>query len=155
MNYANIDSCDFNNGDGIRVTLWVSGCPLHCKGCHNKQLWDKNYGQKFGVATIDKIIELLKNPYISGLSILGGEPLAPYNIVDVLNAIELVKTYIPNKNIWLWSGYNEDEIDIQELKEVGLDVLICGRFEEDKKIDGKYFGSSNQKMIKLKEKVYD
>ncbi len=153
MKYAQIDTCDFNNGDGIRITLWVSGCPLHCKGCHNKQLWDRNYGNEFNKSTLDKIIELLKKPYISGLSILGGEPLAPYNIVPVLNTIEIVKAYLPNKNIWLWSGYNEEEIDIQELKEAGLDVLICGRFEKDKKINGKYFGSSNQKIIKLQEEI--
>lgn len=153
MKYAQIDTCDFNNGDGIRITLWVSGCPLHCKGCHNKQLWDKNYGNEFNRSTLDKIIDLLKNPYISGLSILGGEPLAPYNIVPVLNTIEIVKAYLPDKNIWLWSGYNEEEINIQELKEVGLDVLICGRFEKDKIIQGKYFGSSNQKIIKLQEDI--
>lgn len=146
MKYAQIDTCDFNNGDGIRVTLWVSGCPLHCKGCHNKQLWNKDYGNEFNKNTLDKIKKLLKNPYISGLSILGGEPLAPYNIKSVLNIIKIVKAYLPNKDIWLWSGYNEEEIDIQELKEAGLDVLICGRFEKDKKIDGQYFGSSNQKL---------
>lgn len=146
MKYAQIDTCDFNNGDGIRVTLWVSGCPLHCKGCHNKQLWDKNYGEEFNKNTLDKIKKLLENPYISGLSILGGEPLAPYNVGSVLNIIKILKAYFPNKNIWLWSGYNEEEVNIEGLKEAGLDVLICGRFEEDKKIDGQYFGSSNQKL---------
>lgn len=152
MNYAKIDTCDMNNGDGIRVTLWVSGCPLHCKGCHNQQLWDRNYGKEFTHHTFEKLCEFLEkeDKYISGISILGGEPLAPYNKFMVLTIIKCFKDCFPDKDIWLWTGYNEDEIDIQELKDKGLDVLICGRYEEDKKINGKYFGSSNQKIIKLK-----
>lgn len=151
MNYVKIDKCDFNNGDGVRTTLWVSGCPLHCKGCHNKQLWDKNYGKHFNTSTIDEIIESLKSPYISGLSILGGEPLAPYNIASVLHTIEMVKLYAPDKDIWLWTGYNENEINFKELFDKGLDVLIYGRFIQELKIDGNYFGSSNQKILKSKE----
>lgn len=152
MNYAKIDTCDMNNGDGIRLTIWVSGCPLQCKGCHNPQLWDRKYGKEFTQYTFEKICNLLEkdDKYISGISILGGEPLAPYNKRMVLTIIKCIKDCFPDKNIWLWTGYNEDEIDIQELKEVGLDVLIYGRYEEDKKINGKYFGSSNQKIIKLK-----
>lgn len=152
MNYAKIDTCDMNNGDGIRVTLWVSGCPLHCKGCHNQQLWDRNYGKEFTKKDLDNLLYAIDNnkDYISGTSILGGEPLAPYNKEDVLNIIETIKLFFPDKDIWLWTGYNEDEINIKELKDNGLDVLICGRYEEDKKINGRYFGSSNQKIIKLK-----
>ena len=152
MNYAKIDVCDMNNGDGIRLTIWVSGCPLQCKGCHNQQLWDRKYGKEFTQHTFESICNLLEkeNKYISGISILGGEPLAPYNKKMVLTIIKNIKDCFPDKNIWLWTGYNEDEIDISELKNHGLDVLIFGRYEEDKKINGKYFGSSNQKIIKLK-----
>lgn len=149
MNYVKIDSCDFNNGDGIRVTLWVSGCPLQCKGCHNSQLWDRNVGKEFTQKEMDKIIKLLNNDYIRGLSILGGEPLAPYNIKDVVKVMQEVRKHYTyqEKDIWLWTGYNENELNIPD----EIDVIICGRYKEDKKVDSKYFGSSNQKMIIRRE----
>lgn len=147
MRYLQIDTCDFNNGNGIRVTLWVSGCPLHCKGCHNKQSWDKNNGKLFTEDTYQKLVKLLDNKYIKGLSILGGEPLAPYNKDEVLNIIKRVKKDLPNKDIWLWTGYNEDELNIKQLFNIGIDTVIYGRFVEELKVTGEYYGSSNQKIV--------
>lgn len=147
MKYTQIDTCDFNNGDGIRITLWVSGCPLQCNGCHNSQLWDKNYGKNFDANTKNKIIELLDNEYISGLSILGGEPLAPYNVNDVIELCEYVKTKYPNKDIWLWSGYEWNYIKNLNIASY-VDYIICGAYKEELKGDYRYFGSSNQKIYK-------
>lgn len=145
MNYAKIDTCDFNNGDGIRVTLWVSGCPLQCKGCHNQQLWDKEYGAIFNENTKNQIIKLLDNKYISGLSILGGEPLAPYNVNEVIKLCKEVKSIFPDKDIWLWSGYEWDKIRGTDITYY-VDYIICGKFIESKGGNFKYFGSSNQRV---------
>lgn len=154
MNYAKIDTCDFNNGDGIRITLWVSGCPLQCDGCHNQQLWDKNYGNQFNEEVKNKIIKLLSDEYISGLSILGGEPLAPYNIFDVINLCKEIKIQYPNKDIWLWTGYEWNHVHSTDITKY-VDYIICGKFLKNKKGDFKYFGSSNQKIYHWGKEITD
>lgn len=146
MNYLKLDTCDFNNGDGIRVTLWVSGCPIRCEGCHNKHTWDKNQGTVYTQDTENKIILNIKNNFISGLSILGGEPLADYNIDTVLELCKNVKKHT-NKTIWLWSGYTLEEILLKQKNIFEyVDYLICGRYIKNLHIQGKYFGSSNQRI---------
>jgi anaerobic ribonucleoside-triphosphate reductase activating protein len=147
MNYAGLNTCDSTNGDGLRVSLFVSGCSLHCKGCFNKEAWDKNFGKEFTEETLGTLIEALRSPYIDGLSILGGDPLEPYNIPTVSHLVALVKQMFPEKTIWLWTGRKYENIkDLALLKYI--DVLITEPFIERKKCHGKYFGSSNQRVLR-------
>lgn len=151
MNYSGINFCDTANGPGVRVSLFVSGCSLHCKGCFNKEAWDRQYGKSFTDQTLNTLLEALKQPYIDGLSILGGDPLEPYNEAPVTIICCLVKHKFPDKTIWLWTGRKyEDVKDHSAMKYI--DVLVDGPFIERKKVkDGKakYYGSSNQRIIPI------
>ena len=104
MNYMRIDDCDFNNGKGLRVVLWVSGCTHACEGCHNPQTHDFNAGKEFSLKDKDYLLWLLNNDYIDGLSISGGDPLADKNYETILDLCKTVKQKYPNKDIWLWTG---------------------------------------------------
>ena len=152
MNYADIKIADVANGKGVRVSLFVSGCTHHCKGCFNSQAWDFNYGKEFTEKEISKIIQELNHPYVSGLSILGGEPLEYTNQKGLLPLVKRIKEELPNKNIWCYTGYTFDE-DVmgkmfenwKETKELMtyIDVLVDGKFEENKKdLNLKFRGSS-------------
>ena len=157
MNYADIKTVDVQDGTGVRVSIYVSGCHFHCKGCHNKEAWDFNYGKKFDENTIDYIIDLLKPSYISGLSILGGEPLEPSNQQGLLPLVKKVKEMYPDKNIWCYTGYDfERDVYGKMYKEYsytkelleGIDIMVDGEFVEEKKlVDLKFRGSTNQKKI--------
>ena len=157
MNYADIKTVDVQDGTGVRVSIYVSGCHFHCKGCHNKEAWDFNYGKKFDESTIDYIIDLLKPSYIAGLSILGGEPLEPVNQQGLLPLVKKVKEIYPDKNIWCYTGYDfEKDVYGKMYKEFsytkelleGIDIMVDGEFVEEKKlIDLKFRGSTNQKKI--------
>lgn len=151
MNYCGLNKCDFANGDGLRVTLFVSGCTLHCKGCFNKEAWDFNYGKGFTVATLFELFMALGKPYIKGLTILGGDPLEEQNIGVVTFICETVKTYYPDKDIWLYTGRKWDEFKDTDLINY-VDVVKVGAFIESKKVYGEYFGSSNQKIIRINKK---
>ena len=105
MNYATIKPHDTADGYGVRVSLFVSGCTHHCKGCFNPEAWDFNYGTAYTTETEDEIISLLDREYIRGLSLLGGEPLEPQNQRVIVNLIKRVKNELPNKDIWCYSGY--------------------------------------------------
>lgn len=144
MNYSGLNTCDSANGDGLRVSLFVSGCSLHCKGCFNKDAWDKNYGKEFTEETMDTLLEALRSPWIDGLSILGGDPLEPYNIPTVNYIASLVKQLYPTKTIWLWTGRKYEQIKHLRALLKNVDVLITEPFIESKKCYGKYYGSSNQ-----------
>ena len=109
MNYADIKSVDIQDGTGVRVSIYVSGCHFHCKGCHNKEAWDFNYGKKFDDKTIDFIIGEMDHDYISGLSILGGEPLELENQKELVKLVEKVKKKYPKKDIWCYTGYKFKE----------------------------------------------
>ena len=160
MNYADIKKVDVANGEGVRVSLFVSGCTHQCKGCFNKEAWDFNYGKPFTQETIDKVINYLDNPYISGLTILGGEPLEHENQKGLLPLLKKVKEKFPEKNVWCYTGYRYDKDIMEKMyknwKETPevlsyIDVLVDGEFEEDKKdITLKFRGSSNQRIINLK-----
>ena len=163
MNYADIKKVDVANGEGVRVSLFVSGCTHQCKGCFNKEAWDFNYGKPFTQETIDKVINYLDNPYISGLTILGGEPLEHENQKGLLPLLKKVKEKFPEKNVWCYTGYRYDK-DImgkmyknwKETPEVlsYIDVLVDGEFEEDKKdITLKFRGSSNQRIIDVQKSL--
>lgn len=157
MHYSKIKNLDIANGDGIRVSLFVSGCRHHCKGCFNPETWDFNNGELYTDETQKYILDLMKSPTIYGLSILGGEPLDVLNQETVYNLIKEVKLKFPNKNIWVWTGYkyNENIPNTSFTKEIldNIDVLIDGEFKEDLKALGlRYRGSSNQRVIVLNPK---
>ena len=142
MNYADIKIADVANGKGVRVSLFVSGCNHHCKGCFNPQAWDFNYGKEFTEEDEEKVMEDLDHSYVAGLSLLGGEPLEHQNQKGLLPLLKKVKERFPEKNIWCYTGYKFDSDIVTnmfenwpETKELMsyIDVLVDGKFEEDKK----------------------
>lgn len=148
MNYSGLNLCDTANGPGVRVSLFVSGCSLHCKGCFNQEAWDPCYGQPFSSHTLGIILEALKAPHIEGLSILGGDPMEKYNRPKVGLVCASVKALYPAKNIWLWTGRKFAEIKYYDHILDYVDVLICNPFIEHLKCKGKYYGSSNQRAYR-------
>lgn len=155
MNYAVIKKTDIANGPGVRVSLFVSGCRRHCKGCFNSETWDFNYGNLFGKSTMNEILEALDKEYIEGFSILGGEPFENENRETVYNVIRTVKEKFPQKTIWCYSGFCFEELaessrNILEL----VDVLVDGAFVEEKKnLRLKFRGSENQRIIDVKKSL--
>lgn len=163
MNYADIKRIDVANGEGVRVSLFVSGCNHHCKGCFNECAWDFNYGNKFTDENIDEVINYLNHDHIEGLTLLGGEPLEYVNQEGILPLVKRVKEKFPNKNIWCYTGFDfEKDVvgkmskDNETTKELlnYIDVMVDGKFEEDKKnLKLKFRGSSNQRIIDVKESL--
>ena len=157
MKYANIKKHDIANGPGIRVSLFVSGCNHHCKGCFNSEAWDFNYGNDFTDETLNEIITSIDKSYIQGLSLLGGEPLEEVNQPYVLKLIQEVKNKLPDKTIWLYSGFTYEEICNMKTTEAkailkNIDVLVDGKFVIDLYDPALFFrGSSNQRVIDIKE----
>lgn len=153
MYYGSIKNLDIANGPGCRVSLFVSGCRNHCKGCFQPETWDFNYGKKFTAETLSEIMRLLENPHIKGLSILGGDPLEPENADTVEDICLLTKIYFPKKDIWMWTGYYwEDAKDLPVIRHV--DVLIDGPFiESQKNLCLAYCGSKNQRVIDVKKSL--
>lgn len=159
MNYANIKKYDISNGYGIRVSLFVSGCRRHCQGCFNSVAWDFNYGKEFTEDTEKEIFELLNKDYISGFSLLGGEPFEPENQIVLCDLLEKIKINFPDKDIWCYTGYRLDELkdDNNSIKTQYsdkmlkyIDILVDGEFiEEQKNISLSFRGSENQRIIKL------
>lgn len=157
MNYANIKDFDIANGPGVRISLFVSGCTHHCKGCFNREAWDFDYGQPFTQETVDEIIQMMKPAYIKGLTLLGGEPFEPQNQGPIVELLRRVKKEYPQKSIWAFSGYLFDKDilsgrlgDWEITKEYlsYLDVLVDGPFVEEKKdLMLRFRGSSNQRLI--------
>ena len=163
MNYADIKKVDIANGLGVRVSVFVSGCTHHCKNCFNSEAWDFNYGKEFTEKEINKVLEELDHPYVAGLSLLGGEPLEHVNQQGLLPLLRKVKEKFPEKNIWCYTGYTFDKDIIEDMckkwKETPellsyLDVIVDGKFEEDKKdIKLRFRGSSNQRIIDVKKSL--
>lgn len=156
MNYAQIRKLDVTNGPNIRTTLFVSGCTHKCEGCFNKDQQDFNYGTPFTKETEDQFISYTLNPHVKGVNILGGEPMQQINDDTLLNLLRRIKKET-NKPIWMWSGYTFEEIisnpkRLEILNEV--DILIDGKFEiANRNISLKYRGSSNQRVINVKESL--
>jgi len=150
-------NCDTVNGEGVRCSLFVSGCNMHCDGCFNKETWKYNSGKIFTQEFEDKVIEDLKNPYISGLSLLGGNPTDKRNLSSVIKLCSRVKKEIPEKTIWIWSGHIfENLVDNLNQKQLLYlcDVLVDGRFiKELHSKNLKWKGSSNQRVIDLKKSL--
>lgn len=153
INYGNIKKIDSADGPGVRVALYVSGCLFRCKGCHNQEAQDYKYGKKFTETTLNEIIDALKVEYITGFSILGGEPLDPKNREDVFRIIEEIHKAVPEKSIWLWTGYEYCEILTFIPKEIlnYIDVIVDGPFIlELRDLSLKFRGSRNQRVIDVK-----
>lgn len=157
MNYCNIKKIDIANGIGVRVTLFVSGCRRHCKGCFQPETWDFNYGKEFTQDTEDEILKLLAPDYVDGLTVMGGEPFEPENQVTVYWFLKRVRDKYPNKTIWVYSGYTYEELtDTERLPKCEnllslIDVLVDGPFIEEKKnLTLPFRGSENQRIIEMK-----
>lgn len=163
MYYGEIKKCDIANGEGVRVSLFVSGCTHHCPGCFNQETWDFCFGREYTEETEKEILDALEPSYVSGLSLLGGEPFEPQNQETLVKLLRKVKEKYPQKNIWCYSGYLFDK----ELKEESrarcrytdemlsaIDVLVDGRFVEKlKDIRLVFRGSSNQRVIDVQKSL--
>ncbi len=163
MNYAGIKYCDIANGTGCRTVLFVSGCRNACKGCFQPQTWDFGYGEPFDEKVQEEVLKSLEPDYITGITVLGGEPFEPENQKELVPFIRKVVARYPNKNVWAFTGYIYDKDlvaggrrhteDTDELLSM-IDVLVDGPFQEEKKdITLKFRGSSNQRILDLKETI--
>lgn len=148
MNYLGLNKYDTANGPGIRVSLFVSGCTIHCHDCFNKESWDFNAGKPFTDKIQEDIIKTLQEPYINGLSILGGDPLEPKNQDTVLSLVKAVRTSSP-KSIWLWTGRIHWQVKDNPILNY-IDVLIDGPYIHSLK-PVQYAGSANQNIIFLRK----
>lgn len=156
MNYHAITYPDLNNGVGLRVTLWLSGCNNKCKGCQNPQTWNENSGKKFNKSSKENLFLALSKDYISGVTFSGGDPLHDNNIYELNNLIDEIKESFPNKNIWIYSGsVIENIFDENSLRKKIVekcDVFVDGKFvEELKDLSLPWRGSSNQRVIDIKQ----
>ena len=173
MNYAQIRSMDISNGEGIGVSLFVQGCDFHCKNCFNSKTWEFSKGQEWNDKTKNQFLKLIETPFIQRVSILGGEPLHPKNVQNVLKIVDEIRVSYPTKNIWLYTGYTWEEIwikdniktadKVKDMREKAIrnlrrqvvrmcDVLIDGRYvDELRDISLHWRGSSNQRVINVQE----
>ncbi len=150
MNYCGLNKNDIANGDGVRVSLFVSGCRNHCKGCHNPETWDFGYGQPFTNETEDEVIEALRPSWIQGLSVLGGEPCEEENERVLIPFLKRVRAELLEKDIWMFSGYTYEMLQGFEILQY-VDVLVDGPFlQEQKDISLQFRGSRNQRILRLK-----
>lgn len=160
MYYGDLKKTDIANGIGVRVTLFVSGCTHHCKGCFQPETWDFSYGQKYTWETEMEIIEALKPGYVKGLTLLGGEPFEPANQMELVYLLRRINNELPKKTIWCYTGYTLETDLLKESRArcavtdemLGrIDVLVDGEFEQAKKdITLRFRGSSNQRIIDMK-----
>ena len=162
MNYANIKYYDIANGPGIRTSLFVSGCNHRCEGCFNSEAWDFNYGNLFDDNIENRIIEHCRSSYISGLSILGGEPMEPNNQITLVSLLKHFRKELPHKSIWCYTGCTYEELigknksnyHCEQTIELlsYIDILVDGLFIMNlKDISLKFRGSSNQRIIDIKK----
>ena len=151
MNYHNITKDDMLNGDGLRVVLWVSGCTHCCDGCQNPETWEVSSGIEFDEDAKKELFEALEPDYISGITFSGGDPLHPFNRAEVLEIAKELKEKMPEKTVWLYTGFNWEDIqDCEEIKQ--CDVIAEGRFVEELLDNNLHWvGSSNQRVIDVQE----
>lgn len=165
MYYSVIKDCDIANGEGVRITLFVSGCTNRCEHCFQPETWNFEYGREFTEDTVAQLLKMLSPAYIRGLTLLGGEPMEPKNQPTLLNLVKTVRSTLPNKDIWCFTGFT-----YEQLKEEGgyprcdatdeflenLDVLVDGRFvNELKNLTLRFRGSSNQRLIDMKKTLQE
>lgn len=163
MYYGAVDTCDIANGEGVRVTLFVSGCTNRCKGCFQPETWDFKYGREYTQATENMLLEAVGKPYISGLTLLGGEPFEPENQRCLVGLVKKVKEMYPQKNVWAFTGFLLDKqlakggskfCEVTEEMLSYVDVLVDGPFVLEKKnISLKFRGSENQRIIDVKKTI--
>lgn len=161
MNYHKIEKFSVANGEGIRVVLWVSGCSLHCRGCHNPQTWDFNSGKLFDEDAKKELFEALDKPYIQGITFSGGHPLEDCNVLDIYHLIQSIKIKYKTKDVWLYTGLlwedimakDDDICDKLRQRIVAMcDVVVDGPYiEEQRDITLPFCGSKNQRLIDVKE----
>lgn len=160
MNYCGLKKSDIANGEGIRTTIFVSGCRNRCPGCFQPETWDFNYGEPFDESVIGEIFKTMENPSVRGLTVLGGEPMEPENQAGLLPFLRKFKEKFPKKNIWLYTGYLYEELiglmPSEKRKEITdellslVDILVDGRFEKDKyRLGLRFRGSENQRIIDM------
>ena len=161
MNYANIKTYSIENGTGVRVSLFVSGCTHHCKGCFNEEAWDFSYGKPFTKETEDEIIHDLEPDYMAGITLLGGEPMEPVNQRVLVNLLKRIRKELPDKTVWIYTGYLYD-VDLIPGGKVYteytdqmldcIDTLVDGEFiEAEKDLTLEFRGSRNQRILHLNE----
>ena len=160
MNYASIRECDIANGEGVRVTLFVSGCTNRCEHCFQPETWDFAYGEPFTAEVEEKLIKMLAPGYITGLTLLGGEPFEPQNQRALLPFVERVKKTYPEKDIWAFTGFTWEQLhqdgshprcEATDALLACVDTLVDGRFVQAlKDISLRFRGSSNQRIIDVK-----
>ena len=161
MYYSEIKNYDIANGEGVRVSLFVSGCRNHCENCFQPETWDFSHGKEFTQETIDEIIAMLDKSYINGLTILGGEPLEPENQPAVLELIKRVRGAFEDKDIWVFTGFTLEELredscraKAEQTEEILslIDVLVDGRYVDAlRDLTLKFRGSQNQRLIDTKK----
>lgn len=159
MYYGEIKNCDIANGEGVRVTLFVSGCTNHCENCFQPQTWAFNYGQPFTPETEETILELLRPDFINGLTLLGGEPFEPENQRSLTPFVRRVREQYPHKTVWSYTGFTYEDLlregsyprcEVTDELLSLLDVLVDGRYVDAlKDISLRFRGSSNQRLIDL------
>ena len=159
MNYASIKNCDIANGEGVRVTLFVSGCTNHCENCFQPETWDFNYGEPFTPAVEEKLIEMLRPGFINGLTLLGGEPMEPENQRALVDLVERVREAYPGKTVWCYTGDLLEDLqnpesarhtEVTDRLLAVIDVLVDGPFvQAHHDITLRFRGSSNQRIIDL------
>ncbi len=159
MNYANIKTYSIENGTGVRVSLFVSGCTHHCKDCFNEQAWDFEYGNPFTEDTENAVIEALAPDYMAGITLLGGEPMEPVNQRGLLPLLKRIRKELPQKTVWAYTGYVYEDLleggrahcEVTEELLSLCDILVDGPFIAEKKnISLRFRGSENQRIIDLK-----
>lgn len=154
MRYNKIRKMDISNGPGVRISIFMQGCTFNCKECFNPETHSFEGGKEFTDETIDRVIELCQNENINGLSILGGEPLHPKNIEGTTKLVKAFKEKIPNKDVWIWSGFSFDgELKDKEVLKY-TDVLVDGRYvDELRNPTLKWRGSENQRVIDVQKSL--
>ena len=154
MRYSKIRKMDIANGPGVRVSIFMQGCSFNCKNCFNKETHDFNGGEEFNEETIDRVLKLCDNDVIEGLSILGGEPMHPKNIEGTTELAKKFKEKFPNKNIWVWSGFQFDK-DLKDKEAMKyVDVLVDGQYKDELSNPTlKWKGSENQRVIDVQKSL--
>ena len=151
MRYNLIRKMDISNGPGVRVSIFMQGCSFHCKNCFNPETWDFEGGQEFTEDTINKVLELSDKKEVKGLSILGGEPMHPTNIEGTTKLAKAFKEKYPEKSIWAWTGFQYEDIKDKDVFNY-IDVLVDGQYKDELHDPTlKWRGSSNQRVINIKE----
>ena len=153
MNYHKIEKTSIANGEGIRVVLWVSGCSLYCKGCHNPETWHSNSGKLFDNNAKKELFEALDKSYIQGITFSGGNPLEKANIDEVYYLCKEIKEKFPNKDIWLYTGYLFENIKSYPIMQY-IDIIVDGKYiEELRDLTLKFCGSKNQRLIDVQKSL--